>query len=97
MATKTKEMTRKPFPLGNTLRDLAHLRASEVDVSGLLPTATTGVNDKKGTYEAEVEETYEFVREARKVLKMQNKGGVGEQGTRVEEVRNELEELLAGM
>ena len=90
MAMKAKDV--KPLPLGNTLRDLALLRASEVQVSGLLPTPTTPVKANEGTsFDAAVEESYEFVREARKTMKIQMAG----QGERVEEVRNKLEELLS--
>jgi hypothetical protein len=81
----------KPFPLGNTLRDLALLRASEIDISGLLPTT---MNTNHATFDGAVEESYELVREARKALKIQNGCSVGRQGERVEEVRNKLEELV---
>jgi len=93
----------KPFPLGNTLRDLALLRGSEVDVGALAPqaTPTTSINASHATndsrFGAAVEESYDFVREARMALKIQNRGGVVSQGERVEEVRNKLEELLTGL
>jgi hypothetical protein len=90
MAAKAKDM--KPFPLENTLRDLALLRVSEIDMEELLPRAT--VNGKEGSV---VGESYELVREARKALKIQHGGGVGRQGEKVEEVRNEIEELLEGV
>jgi hypothetical protein len=90
MATKAKDV--KPLPLGNTLRDLALLRASEVEVSVLLPTPTTPVKDEGTSFDAAVEESYEFVREARKAMKIEMAG----QGERVEAVRNKLEELLSG-
>lgn len=84
----------QPLPLGNVLRDLALLGGSEVKVSALLPTPTTAVNTKHAGIDATVWESYEFAREARKVMKMQNGGMVGCQGERIEKVRSKLEELL---
>jgi len=87
MAAKTKDM--KPLALENTLRDLALLRASEVDLSALLPMAND-IPAKVHSVDATVESSYDLVREARKVLKAQNGG------ERIEEVRNKLAEVQKG-
>jgi hypothetical protein len=97
MAGKTKDV--KLLPLENTLRDLALLRASEVDVSVLLPLATDANYAPSDTVDidATVESSYDLVREARKALKAQRRGGVVGQGERIEEVRNKLEQVLTGI
>jgi hypothetical protein len=91
MAAKTIDM--KPLALENTLRDLALLRASEVDLNALLPMAND-IRAKDATVhsvDATVESSYELVREARKALKAQNGG------ERIEEVRNKLAEVQRGI
>lgn len=83
----TKEA--KPFPLENTLRDLALLRACEIDVSGLLP---KGKERKMGTIDESVSKSYEFVGEGRKVMKAEKRVV----GNEVDGIRNEVEEMLKG-
>jgi len=55
----------KPLALENTLRDLALLRASEVDLSALLPMAND-IPAKVHSVDATVESSYDLVREARR-------------------------------
>jgi hypothetical protein len=82
-----KAKTTSPLPLPDVLRDLAVLRASDVDLDSLVPKAGEG-------QDAVVESSYEFVREAREALGMHNRGKADIQGERVERVRSSLEELL---
>jgi hypothetical protein len=95
-----------PLPLSETLRDLALLRASDVDLSGPLADALkrsqTTTNASKGSETApevneSVERSYEFASEARKAVRMLHRGAVDDQGARVEQVRAELEELTHGI
>jgi hypothetical protein len=106
--TSTKPAMRAPLPLSETLRDLALLRASDVDLSGPLAqalkrssaassTAQSGETPKSAEVEASVDRSYEFAREARKAVRMLHRGAVDEQGARVEEVRAKLEELTRGL
>ncbi|KII92239.1 hypothetical protein PLICRDRAFT_465922 [Plicaturopsis crispa FD-325 SS-3] len=81
----------KPFPLGDTLRDLALLRASDIDLSSLVPAKTTPPTD------ASVERSYEFVKEARAAIRIMDRGDVDAQGARVESVREKLEDVVKGI
>ncbi|KAJ7072461.1 hypothetical protein C8F01DRAFT_1104068 [Mycena amicta] len=80
----------KPLSLNATLRDLALLRVSEVDLSSTLPaplTPTTGTTDSTLT------RSYEFVAEARAAMKLHNKGDVEKAGAMVDSVRQNAEQL----
>jgi hypothetical protein len=94
---KAKEI--KALPLSETLRDLALLRASEVDLAGLLPpeavSGDQGGKDYKGNQA--VAESAEFIAEARKAIRLHDRGDVEGQGKKVEEVRKAYEELLEGV
>jgi hypothetical protein len=98
--TSGKSEDTKPFPLSSTLRDLALFRASDIDLSTLLPqgdTNGTSHHPPDSDVESSLERSYEFVREARAVLSVQNKGAVETQGGKVEKVRGELEDVLNGL
>ncbi|KAG2015931.1 hypothetical protein CC2G_009150 [Coprinopsis cinerea AmutBmut pab1-1] len=86
----------KALPLSETLRDLALLRASEVDLAGLLPgeAAHEAGNDKG---DEAVKTSSEFIAETRKALKVQDRGELETQGQKLEEVRLQYEELSAGL
>lgn len=85
-----KAKSTNPLPLPDVLRDLAVLRASDVDLNSLVPTAGSG-------QDTVVESSYEFVREARGALGMHSRGKADTQGERVERIRSSLEELLEGV
>lgn len=89
----------KPFALGDTLRDLALLRASDVDLSALVPSNAeeSSTNDINNEVEKAVESSYDFVREARAAIKIHNRGDTDIQGKRVEELRGRLEEVQDGV
>lgn len=96
MSTNSK--TTKPFALGETLRDLALLRASDVDLSSMLPQPpvpepTKGPSDVDNS----VLRSHEFASDARAALKIHNTGAVETQGERVETARTQLEEVLKGV
>ncbi|KAJ7647505.1 hypothetical protein FB45DRAFT_200775 [Roridomyces roridus] len=86
----------KPLSLGATLRDLALLRASDIDLAPLLPTATqpTSTTD---AIDLTVEQSFEFVRQARAAIKIQYNGDVEKAETSVEAVRAKVEELSRGL
>jgi hypothetical protein len=88
---KAKEI--KALPLSETLRDLALLRASEVDLASLVP--PEAAEDDKGNQA--VAESAEFIAEARKAMRVYDRGDVEVQGRKVDEVRRKYEELLEGV
>ncbi|RDB25446.1 hypothetical protein Hypma_008066 [Hypsizygus marmoreus] len=97
----SKSKASKPLALESILRDLALLRASELNVSTLLPSAPTNENsdnhaDERGI-DSSVEESYSFAQEARAALKIFNRNDVAVQGGRVEEARSKLDELILGL
>lgn len=94
-----------PLPLGVTLRDLALLRASDVELSSLLPppaSAATRPANKDGGAEQEsvdstVQQSYEFVRESRAAIKLLDRGDVDKEGSKVEDIRSQLGDVLLGL
>lgn len=94
MASKTKNS--KPFSLEKSLRDLALLRASELDITSFLPSSPSQ-NTTEHDVDLSVENSHEFVQEARMSLKVLSRDEVSNQGKRVEDVRSKLEGLLDGI
>jgi len=89
----------KPLPLHDTLRDLALLRASSVDFSGLIVDDTVP-SQSSGGVEGVEESTilsYAFVREARTALGIHNSGEAQKQATRIEKVQEELSDVLRSL
>ncbi len=84
-----------PLPFGDTLKDLALLRASDIDFSSLLPPPSSGEGDL--AIDSSVARSYEFVKESRVALKLHYRNDVEKQGTRVEDVRSRLEDVLNGL
>ena len=96
-----------PLSLGDTLRDLALLRASGVDLVeaigegegdvGVGVEGQSQLRQKESEKDRLVEKSFEFVRETRAALRVVYKDDVGEQGKRIDELREGLEECVAGM
>ncbi|EKM54009.1 uncharacterized protein PHACADRAFT_257579 [Phanerochaete carnosa HHB-10118-sp] len=84
-----------PLSLNDTLRDLALLRACDLDLASVLPPESA--SDTKSPADESVDRSYEFVREARGALKVQNRGEVERQGSRVEDIRGTLEDTKRGL
>jgi hypothetical protein len=88
-----------PLPLGEVLRDLAVLRASDVDLSdgATFPDAesTDSANEVDGTQKS-VQQSYQFVSEARDVLKVHQRGDLNEQVDKLGILCSKLEELRGG-
>ena len=85
-----------PLPFGDTLKDLALLRASDLDFSSLLP-PTSSAGEGNSDVDSSVTRSYEFVKESRAALKIHYRQGVEKQGVRVEDVRSRLEDVLTGL
>ena len=87
-----------PLPFNDTLRDLALLRASDVDFSSILPyRAEEDRSDADKKVDATLQRSYEFVKESRAAIKVLNRGDVDTQGSRVEDLRSRLEDVLQGL
>jgi len=88
-----------PLPLGDVLRDLAVLRASDVDLSD--GTSFPDVESADSANEADgiqksVQQSYQFVKEAREALKVHQRGDLDKQGDKLAILRSQLEELRDG-
>jgi hypothetical protein len=86
-----------PLPLEETLRDLAILRAADVDLSGLVTQTASPVDSEQSDEYKSVMQSHEFVKETRDVIRSHNRGEVEKQGERVEELRSKLEDVLNGL
>ena len=89
-----------PLPLEDTLRDLALLRACDIDLASLVPNTQSQRSAGDGAsaeVEASVDRSYDFVKQARAALKILNREDVERQGNKVEEVRITLEDALDGL
>lgn len=97
MSSATKSTN--PLPLSDMLRDLALLRASDVDLSPCLPKdgSTEPASGTNSPVDQSVARSYEFVREARAAIKLLDRGNVDVQGSRVEDQRSKLEEMMNGL
>jgi hypothetical protein len=95
--------SQKPLPLSDTLRDLALLRTSDLDLLSLVPGSTKtdppteASQSKKADIDACVEKSYEFAREARSAIKILNRGDVDRLGEKLEELRSQLEDVKEGL
>lgn len=92
--TSKKARDTKALPLSDTLRDLALLRASDVDLAALLPvdTAPDGAQD-----EGSLEDSSEFIRETRKALRIHDRGDAEVLGKKLDDIEVKYEDLLAGL
>ena len=91
-----------PLPFNDTLRDLALLRASDVDFASILSDVTSNNSSDSAPQTSDdvqqsVQRSYEFVREARATLKILNRSEVDREGMRVDDVRGKLEDVLQGL
>ena len=104
-SAKAKRKDAPPLALEDTLRDLAILRASGVDLSAVLTSTTASApaepvsTTTTTTTDADtsVSRSYEFARAARVAIKIRNKGDVEAQVERVNDARDKLEDVAAGL
>jgi hypothetical protein len=101
--TTTSLSTKAPLPLSETLRDLALLRASNVDLSSVLARSARHTKTKSTTtpedavVEASLARSYEFTKESRAAVRLLHRGSVDDQGGQVENARAKLEDLIQGL
>jgi hypothetical protein len=102
-AANAKKKDAPPLALEDTLRDLAILRASNVDLAAVLAstttttTAPTPLPTTAATKDISLSRSYEFARAARVAIKIENRGDVEAQVERVNDVRGKLEDVAAGL
>lgn len=88
-----------PLPLGDVLRDLAVLRASDVDLSEGTTFPDYGsadnTNEADGTQQS-VQESYQFVKGAREALKVHQRCDLDKQGEKLGILGGKLEDLRDG-
>lgn len=80
----------KPLPLSDCLRDLAILRATQLENFDSLLSQFTKAEPESGT----LDRSYEFGKEARAALKIHNGGTLEDQGRKVDAVRASLDDVL---
>ncbi|KAI0249584.1 hypothetical protein BJV78DRAFT_1129450 [Lactifluus subvellereus] len=87
-----------PLSLEDTLRDLAVLRTSDIDLAAILTSTMPAPSAVSPTaMDASIAHSYEFVEAARAAIKINNRGDVEAQGERVNDVRGKLEDVLEGL
>ena len=88
-----------PLPLGDVLRDLAVLRASDVDLSdgSTFPDAESAdsANEADGTQKS-VQQSYQFVKKAREALRVHQRGDLDKREDELKVLRSKLEEVRDG-
>lgn len=87
----------KPLPMADVLRDLALIRASDLNLSALLPASTSSSSSANPTVEQSVNQSYEFVKGARAAIKTRDRGDVDAQGSNVQSVKTKLDALEQGL
>ena len=92
-------MKNKPLPMSETLRDLALLRASDVDLAHLASQTRGSNTDTKedDMIDEATARSYDFVKEARAALRLLNSGELESQRQKAEGARVELAEVLKGL
>ncbi|KAF9497290.1 hypothetical protein BDN71DRAFT_1414470 [Pleurotus eryngii] len=96
MSKKSKDT--KAFPLNETLRDIAILRSSDIELSklGLIPKSSSS-QEVEGEVSDSVKLSYEYVAEAKKVMAIANKGTVDSLADNVESLRGQLDKISQGL
>ncbi|KAJ8077038.1 hypothetical protein PM082_001461 [Marasmius tenuissimus] len=86
------------FPLKDVLRDLAVLRVSDIELATLLPSTTTQIDSEPSQTTTELQQSYEYVQNARAVIRIRDRGTLdSEVSDPLEKSRNTLEEALKGL
>ncbi|KAH9060367.1 hypothetical protein EDB83DRAFT_911291 [Lactarius deliciosus] len=97
---KPRKKDAPPLALEDTLRDLAILRAS-VDLAAVLASTTASAAPVSiitaTASDTSVSRSYEFAHAARAAITISNRGDVEAQVERVNDVREKLENVAAGL
>ncbi|KAK0476612.1 hypothetical protein IW261DRAFT_1339109 [Armillaria novae-zelandiae] len=96
MPSKMSNKDNKPLPLSDTLHDLALLRVSGVDLSGLVPSSSDATSADTDVGRS-VHRSHDFIQSARSALKLRDTEVVDAEGKRLDAVRIQLDELSCGL
>ncbi|KAF8588690.1 hypothetical protein K439DRAFT_581777 [Ramaria rubella] len=91
--TSTPAKDKQLLPLADILRDLALLRASDLDLTRI-PSEGEGAEKPE---DQSVQRSYEFVKEARAALRIQSRSELDSVGEKLDHVRESLEKVLKGL
>ncbi|KAG6333361.1 hypothetical protein ID866_5726 [Astraeus odoratus] len=86
----------KPLALPDTLRDLALIRASDIDLSAIVPNKDSTAPDDPEVFQS-TQSSHEFVAETRAALRAYNSGELQKKNSELRKVQAELEEVLRGL
>ncbi|KAL4074339.1 hypothetical protein J3A83DRAFT_4092284 [Scleroderma citrinum] len=86
----------KPLALADTLRDLALIRASDIDLSAVISDQNSRPLDDPEVAKSTVQ-SHEFVAETRAALRAYNSGDLQKKNVELQRVQAELEEVLRGL
>jgi hypothetical protein len=94
----------KNLTFAEVLRDLALIRASDLDLTSLLPPSEISNQSNSQSQHPEVDEiessftqSQEFITAARAALRTMNRGDADVQGDKIEKLRSQLEAVQAGL
>ncbi|KAJ3574662.1 hypothetical protein NP233_g1628 [Leucocoprinus birnbaumii] len=96
----SKSKDQKVLSLQDTLRDLALLRTSDIDLAALVPSASADAiqqSEENKAIEASLQSSYDYVRSARNVMKINDRGDVDAEGRRIEVIREKLSQVEEGL
>jgi len=97
--SSTSAKDKQPLPLSDLLRDLALIRASDTELSEILKATSSASENTNNSTSGDdaVQQSYEFVKQARAALKIQNRGDLDRVGNKLDHGREGLEEVLKGL
>lgn len=84
-------MKQNNLPLSVTLKDLAVLKASDIDLSSVLEPS------KDSSHEESLQQSLDLAKEARMVMKLANNGSIENEGARIDGIRAQCEDILANL
>lgn len=87
----------QPLPMADVLRDLALIRASDLNLSSLLPASQPPTAPLDPLVEKSVEQSYEFAKNARVAIKTMDRGDVDNEGAKVQAISTKLNALDSGL
>ncbi|KIM54400.1 hypothetical protein SCLCIDRAFT_1221998 [Scleroderma citrinum Foug A] len=86
----------KPLALPDTLRDLALIRASDIDLSALLPDENQRAADEPEVSNS-IMQSHKFVAETRAALRAYSSGDLQKKNAEIQRVQTELADVLRGL
>jgi len=96
----SKSKDQKALSLADTSHDLALLMALDInlDVLGLSTSVeNTQQSSENKTTDASIENSYDYVQSARRIVQLHERGDVGVQGRRIDSVREQLSNVEDGL